>query len=54
LLSQALPGRISAQDNLGKLDIMFDPIGYLNKELDKKRVKLQSQEYFPTQMSNNP
>ena len=33
---------------------MFDPIGYLNKELDKKRIKLQSQEYFPTQMSNNP
>jgi len=54
MLGQAMPGRFSASENISKLDMMFDPIGYLNKEMDKKRGKLQSQEYFPPPINCHP
>jgi hypothetical protein len=43
-LSQPINGRFSAQENLSKLDMMFDPIGYLNKEMDKKKQIQQGHE----------
>jgi hypothetical protein len=36
MLSQPMPGRFSAQENIKKLDMMFDPIGFLNKEMERK------------------
>lgn len=46
-------GRYSAQE-LNKLDMMFDPIGYLNKERERKMQSSLDMQPSVTKMVQHP